>query len=251
MGGRERIESSTIFVMTGFGQRYNFNGNISADPNSPPKWQAVAQSERFFDSTRERALAARARDRHVPVRDSAGMSLGRARAATDGRRAARSSAAGAARGAQVPRSSAPSASRTAWPSSRSRLADGARRGSRSTRATHLPYWARWIGRRARTLGDVTTRRYFTGYLPFDGYAAADRIMTTIDWRDQVTPMFQVDSYRVSVRSPAAVSGRQWLRRARRAAPRGHAPRRSRTGSGTCASRTAAAAAPSSSSPTTS
>ncbi|HET8696965.1 MAG TPA: hypothetical protein VFO94_05745, partial [Gammaproteobacteria bacterium] len=41
MGG-QRVTQLDNFVMTGFGQRYNFNGNISADPNSPPKWQAVA-----------------------------------------------------------------------------------------------------------------------------------------------------------------------------------------------------------------
>ncbi|HET8696196.1 MAG TPA: hypothetical protein VFO94_01845, partial [Gammaproteobacteria bacterium] len=48
MGG-QRVTQLDNFVMTGFGQRYNFNGNISADPNSPPKWQAVATSERYFD----------------------------------------------------------------------------------------------------------------------------------------------------------------------------------------------------------
>ena len=55
MGGA-RVEQLNNFVMTGFGQRYNFNGNISADPNSPPKWQAVATSERYFDLRGERAL---------------------------------------------------------------------------------------------------------------------------------------------------------------------------------------------------
>ena len=34
MGG-ERVEQVDNFVMTGFGQRYNFHGNTSADPNSP------------------------------------------------------------------------------------------------------------------------------------------------------------------------------------------------------------------------
>src|SRR5262245_43465790 len=74
MGGRERIEQLDNVVMTGFGQRYNFNGNTSADPNSPPKWQAVAQSERFFDLDNDRALVRERASNMFPFAAPFGMS---------------------------------------------------------------------------------------------------------------------------------------------------------------------------------
>jgi glyoxylase-like metal-dependent hydrolase (beta-lactamase superfamily II) len=49
-----------------------------------------------------------------------------------------------------------------------------------------------------TLGDVTNTSYFTGYMPVDGVQLPTGIMTKIDWRNQATLMFQVDSYRVGV-----------------------------------------------------
>jgi glyoxylase-like metal-dependent hydrolase (beta-lactamase superfamily II) len=67
--------------------------------------------------------------------------------------------------------------------------------------THLPYWTRWITG-TTTLGDVTHTAYFTGYLPFDGVWLPTGLMEKMDWRDQVTLMFQVDSYRMNVAAPA-------------------------------------------------
>jgi glyoxylase-like metal-dependent hydrolase (beta-lactamase superfamily II) len=63
--------------------------------------------------------------------------------------------------------------------------------------THLPYWTRWITGNP-TLGDVTNTAYFTGYLPIDGVWLPTGLMTKIDWRDQATLMFQVDSYRFNI-----------------------------------------------------
>ncbi|HET8696067.1 MAG TPA: MBL fold metallo-hydrolase, partial [Gammaproteobacteria bacterium] len=40
--------------------------------------------------------------------------------------------------------------------------------------------------------------YFTGYMPVDGLQLPTGIMTKIDWRNQATLMFQVDSYRLGV-----------------------------------------------------
>jgi len=49
-----------------------------------------------------------------------------------------------------------------------------------------------------TLGDVTNTSYFTGYMFVDGVQLPTGIMTRIDWRNQATLMFQVDSYRLDV-----------------------------------------------------
>jgi hypothetical protein len=63
--------------------------------------------------------------------------------------------------------------------------------------TNLPVWVRWIAGDSQ-LGDVTHTAYFTGYLPFNGVRLPAGLMNKIDWRDQVTFTFQVDSYRVNV-----------------------------------------------------
>src|SRR5262245_10464767 len=72
MGGLERIRSLDNIVMTGFGQRYNTNGNLSPDPNSPAKWIAVADAERTFDLRNSRALNQERQNRMFPFASSAG-----------------------------------------------------------------------------------------------------------------------------------------------------------------------------------
>jgi glyoxylase-like metal-dependent hydrolase (beta-lactamase superfamily II) len=194
MGGRERIEQLSNVVMTGFGQRYNFNGNISADPNSPPKWQNVAQSERYFDLASERALSRERASNMFPFAAPFGMSweprdrlltgvalldhpLPALRAAL---KSARLGPVAIEGGAAV----------VAF-----ELADGTTAWIALDPRTHLPYWTRWITG-SGTLGDVTNTAYFTGYLPIEGVWLPTGIMARIDWRDQVTLMLQVDSYRL-------------------------------------------------------
>lgn len=63
--------------------------------------------------------------------------------------------------------------------------------------THLPAFSRWVAP-SNNLGDVTYTAYFTGYLPFDGVQLPMGLMNKMDWRDQVSLMFQVDSYRLDV-----------------------------------------------------
>ena len=63
--------------------------------------------------------------------------------------------------------------------------------------THLPYWTRRITGDT-TLGDLARTTWFTGYLPHDGVWLPTGIMEQIDWRNQTTLMFQVDSYRLDV-----------------------------------------------------
>src|SRR5690606_12551620 len=66
--------------------------------------------------------------------------------------------------------------------------------------TNLPYWTRWITGDG-TLGDVTNTAYFTGYIPVDGVSLPTGLKNEIDWRDQTTLMFQVDSYRLDIDMP--------------------------------------------------
>jgi hypothetical protein len=63
--------------------------------------------------------------------------------------------------------------------------------------THLPSFTRWITG-SNNLGDVTYTAHFTGYLPFEGVQLPMGLMNEMDWRHQVSLMFQVDSYRLDV-----------------------------------------------------
>jgi glyoxylase-like metal-dependent hydrolase (beta-lactamase superfamily II) len=196
MGGRERIEQLHSFVMTGFGQRYNFNGNISADPNSPPKWQGVARSERYFDLDAGRALARERASNMFPFAAPFGMSL-------DVRERLQTGVAlldhplPALRAALKSPQLGPVAVEDGTVVVAFRQADGAPAWLGLDPRTHLPYWARWVAG-SGTLGDLTYTAYFTGYLPTDGVWLPAGIMTKIDWRNQAVLMFQVDSYRVNV-----------------------------------------------------
>ncbi|HEX5046040.1 MAG TPA: hypothetical protein VFX89_02880, partial [Gammaproteobacteria bacterium] len=196
MGG-QRVQQLDNFVMTGFGQRYNFNGNISADPNSPPKWQAVATSERYFDLRGERALVRERASNMFPFAAPTGMSLDvRERVQTGtalldhplpALRAA------LARPAQL----GPVTVEDGMAVVAFKLADGNPAWIALDPQTHLPYWARWVSA-STTLGDLTNTSYFTGYMLVDGVQLPAGIMTKIDWRNQATLMFQVDSYRLGV-----------------------------------------------------
>jgi len=65
--------------------------------------------------------------------------------------------------------------------------------------THLPAWTRRVIPHAN-LGDVAVTSLFTGYIPQQGVMLPYGLMNRIDWRNQVTLMFQVDSYRLNVES---------------------------------------------------
>ncbi len=196
MGG-ERVLQVDNFVMTGFGQRYNFNGNISADPNSPPKWQAVATSERYFDLRGERALARERVTNMFPFAAPFGMSLDvRERVQTG--TALLDHPLPALRAALArPDELGPVTIEDGMAVVAFRLADGSPARIGIDPQTHLPYWARWVSG-STTLGDVTNTSYFTGYMLVDGIQLPTGIMTKIDWRNQATLMFQVDSYRLAV-----------------------------------------------------
>ncbi len=202
MGGLERLEGLDTLVMTGFGQRYAANGNISADPNSPPKWQAVAESERYFDLHAGRALNRERASNMFPFAAPFGMSW-------DARERVQS-------GLAVLDHPLPALLATLRPSTKlgavqieagmavvpATIEDGTTFWIAIDPRTHLPYFTRWITG-SSTLGNVTNTAYFTGYLPFEGVWLPTGLMDKIDWRDQATLMFQVDSYRLNLQDMPA------------------------------------------------
>jgi glyoxylase-like metal-dependent hydrolase (beta-lactamase superfamily II) len=65
------------------------------------------------------------------------------------------------------------------------------------RCGHAPAAVRWIAPSVN-LGDLTTTAWFTGYTPVEGVHLPMGLMHELDWRDQISLMFQVDSYRIDV-----------------------------------------------------
>lgn len=197
MGGLERLRNLDNIVMTGFGQRYSSNGNISADPNSPPKWQAVVDAQRSFDLRNKRALDQERNSYMFPFALPSGHSWNRSNRLQTG--------------VALLDHPLPAVLEALAPGTRLgpvriedglsvvqfTIEDGTPMWIAIDPQTHRPYWTRWISRSA-TLGDVTNTAYFTGYLPFDGVWLPTGLLNKIDWRNQVTLMFQVDSYRVNV-----------------------------------------------------
>lgn len=197
MGGLERLRSLDNLVMTGFGQRYSSNGNISADPNSPPKWQAVADSQRNFDLQNERALLQERRPYMFPFALRSGNEWTRNDYLQTGT-ALLDHPLPALLEALDPETRLGTVSIEDGVAVVSFTLDsGATAWLGLDPHTHLPYWSRWVTGSA-TLGDVTNTAYFTGYLPFEGIQLPSGLMTKIDWRGQATSMLQVDSYRIDV-----------------------------------------------------
>ena len=196
MGGLDRIRSVDNIVLTGFGQRYNTNGNLSPDLNSPPKWISVVDAERTFDLRNKRALNQERQNRMFPFAASAGQwdrsnTLQTGRAILDHPLPALLAAleSGTTLGPVRIETGVPVVEVTP------QGVDVFWMGFEPQ--TNLPAWVRWIAADSQ-LGDLTHTAYFTGYLPFAGVLLPVGLMNKMDWRDQVTLMFQVDSYRVNV-----------------------------------------------------
>src|SRR6185369_3008187 len=58
MGGRERLQRIDTLVYTGFGQDAYMDGggNVTAEPDAPPKWRAIADAQRSVDLKSRRAV---------------------------------------------------------------------------------------------------------------------------------------------------------------------------------------------------
>ncbi len=200
MGGRERLEALDNVVLTGFGQRVYHNGGglITGERMAPPKWQSVTDAQRTFDLKAERALNQERRAYQFPFAGLFGLNFVRNSAEQRGEQLldhplpallealdaeTQLGAVSTEDGVIVVQFTPQGSAAPAW------LGIDPR--------THLPVFSRWIQGDVN-LGDLTVTAWFTGYAPFDGVQLPMGLMNQLDWRDVVTLMFQVDSYRVNV-----------------------------------------------------
>ena len=82
MGGRERLQRLDTLVYTGFGQDAYMDGggNITAEPNVPPKWRAIADAQRSVDLKSRRAVLQQRRAPMFPFAAPFGLNWNRASA---------------------------------------------------------------------------------------------------------------------------------------------------------------------------
>ena len=200
MGGLGKLRSLHNVVLTGFGQRVYFQGGgfITGERYAPPKWQAVTDAQRTFDLQHERALNQERRSFEFPFAGLFGLDFARSSAVQTGDqlldhplpallealdKETELGAVSTEDGAIVVEFMPAGSSSPAWIGIDPR--------------THLPTFTRWITG-SNNLGDITYTAHFTGYLPFQGVQLPMGLMNEMDWRHQVSLMFQVDSYRVDV-----------------------------------------------------
>ena len=200
MGGLDRLQALDNLVLTGFGQRvyYQGGGNVTGDEKAPPKWQALADVQRTFDLPGERAVYQERWAQEFPFAGFFGLNFARSSALQ--------------RGHELFDHPLPALLEALEPETRlgavsdedgTIVVEFTHEGWVSPvsigfdPATHLPRFTRSISRHAN-LGDLTTTTWFTGYTPVEGVQLPMGLMQQLDWRDQISLMFQVDSYRVDV-----------------------------------------------------
>lgn len=199
MGGLERLRSVENFAFTGFGQQLYFEGggNVTGDVNAPPKWRAVADAQRTFDLRSGRAVNQERLSYMFPFAAPFGHSWNRTATLQTG--------------ADMLSHPLPAVLAALEPSTtlgavtvedglsvvQFTIADGTPLWLAVDPVTHLPTWTRRIVSHAN-LGDLAVTSYFTGYVPYAGVQLPLGLMNRIDWRAEITLMFQVDSYRVDI-----------------------------------------------------
>jgi hypothetical protein len=199
MGGIERLQGLEHLVLTGFGQRVYMQGGgfLTGEDKAPPKWQAIVDAQRTFDLQGERALNQERRGYQFPFAGLFGLDFARTTEVQTGDRLldhplpallealdaeTRLGAVSTDGGAIVVQFTPEGSSSPAWIG--------------IDPLTRLPLFSRWITG-SNNLGDITHTAHFTGYMPFDGVQLPMGLMQEMDWRSQVSLMFQVDSYRVN------------------------------------------------------
>ncbi|WP_305098105.1 MBL fold metallo-hydrolase [Croceibacterium aestuarii] len=200
MGGLDRLRGLDNVVMTGFGQRvyYDGGGFITGDEHAPPKWISVTDAQRTFDLANHRALNQERRSMQFPFAGFFGLDFKRNASLQTGSElldhplpallaaldpATKLGSVTTDEGAIVVEFTIPGSRSPAWIGIDPR--------------THLPKFTRWISGHPN-LGEVTTTAWFTGYLPFGGVQLPMGLMNQMDWRNQTSLMFQVDSYRLNL-----------------------------------------------------
>ena len=199
MGGLERLRGLENFVLTGFGQSVyqGGGGNVTGDPNSPPKWQAVRDAQRSFDLQNERALNQDRRSAEFPFATPRGHSWNRSNTVQTGVSMLDHPLSAVLEALDPETDLGPVTTENGLQVVEFMIEQGDTLWIGIDPLTDLPAWVRSIGP-SSTLGEVINTSYFTGYLPFDGVRLPIGLMNKIDWRDTVTLMFQVDSYHVDV-----------------------------------------------------
>ena len=199
MGGLERLQGLDNLVLTGFGQRVYMQGGgfITGDDKAPPKWQSVVDAQRTFDLKGERAVYQERWAQEFPFAGFFGLNFNRNSSLQRGDllldhplpallgaldAQTRLGAVSTEDGMIVVQFTPEGSASPAWLG--------------IDPVTHLPRFTRWIAPSVN-LGDLTTTAWFTGYTSVDGVQLPIGLMQELDWRDQVSLMFQVDSYRVN------------------------------------------------------
>ncbi len=200
MGGLKRLQSLDNVVLTGFGQRvyYQGGGFLTGEEHAPPKWQSVTDAQRTFDLRGERALNQERRAFDFPFAGFFGLDFARTATVQTGDLLldhplpallealdadTRLGAVSIENGAIVVQFTPKGSQSPAWIGIDSK--------------THLPSFSRWVAG-SDNLGDVITTAWFTAYTPVDGVQLPMGLMNEMDWRHQVSLMFQADSYRINV-----------------------------------------------------
>ncbi len=199
MGGIDRLRSVETLVYTGFGQDAYMDGggNVTAELNAPPKWRAIADAQRSIDLAARRAVLQQRRAPMFPFAAPFGLNWNRT-----------ATQQGAAELLDHPLSAVlalldPAASLGAvsveegQPVLQFTTAQGVPVLMGVDPVTSLPAWTRRVIGHAN-LGDLAVTALFSGYTPHEGVMLPYGLMNRIDWRNQVTLMFQVDSYRLNV-----------------------------------------------------
>ena len=200
MGGLERLQGLDNVVLTGFGQRIYFQGggNLTGEKHVPPKWQSVTDAQRTFDLKRERALNQERRAFDFPFAGFFGLNFARNATVETGALLLDHPLPALLEALDAETRLGPVTTEDGMV-----VVEFTPEGSRSPAwigidpTSHLPSFSRWITG-STNLGDITTTAWFTGYTPVDGVQLPLGLMDQMDWRNQVSLMFQVDSYRVNV-----------------------------------------------------
>lgn len=199
MGGREHLQSLRNVVLTGFGQRLyqDGGGNLSGDVNAPPKWRAVADAQRTFDLQNERAVNQERQSAMFPFAAPFGHSWNRTATLQTGADILDHPLPALLEALDPQTELGPVTVEDGLSVVQFTIEGGTPVWLAVDSRTQLPAWTRRVVPH-ENLGDVAVTSYFTGYVPYDGVQLPHGLMNRIDWREQITLMFQVDSYRVDV-----------------------------------------------------
>lgn len=199
MGGLDALRAIDNFVYTGFGQQVyqDGGGNLTGSVNAPPKWRAIADVQRSFDLVDKRGVYQERGSYMFPFAAPFGHSWNRNASLQEGADLLDHPLPALLEALEPATVLGPVTVEEGQSVVQFTTEDGTSLWMAVDAATQLPAWTRRIMPH-ENLGDVAVTAYFSGYVPYQGVQLPYGLMNTLDWRQQVTLMFQVDSYRVDV-----------------------------------------------------